>query len=103
GAASWGSLVGWCVPSGRTRARPGNAPRLARRSYGENGTFIAEWRRAAPTLIGSRPRVGRSLSQLIRHLGDARHGAFLVAFGARSAHPHGADRLVTDLDRNAAA
>ena len=43
------------------------------------------------------------LSQLIRHLGEAGHGAFLVAFGARSAHPHGADRLVADLDGDTAA
>ena len=40
---------------------------------------------------------------LLRHLGEAGHGAFLVALGARSAHPHGADRLVTDLDRHTAA
>ena len=47
--------------------------------------------------------VSRSLSQLICHLGEAGHGAFLVAFGARPAHPHGADRLVTDLDWDTAA
>jgi hypothetical protein len=48
---------------------------------GENNDFIAECERADPIPSVRRPRLSRSLSQLIRHLGDAGHGAFLVAFG----------------------
>src|SRR5262245_56226652 len=44
----------------------------------------------------------RSL-QLICHLGDAGHGAFLVALRARAAHADCADGLVADLDRHPAA
>src|SRR5262249_32774206 len=47
---------------------------------GKNNVFTAEGERAAPLLSVRRPRLCRSLSQLIRHLGDAGHGAFLVAF-----------------------
>src|SRR5580704_3792982 len=42
-----------------------------------------------------------SLLQLIRHAGDTRHGASLVAAGGRAAHPDGTDGLVADLDRHA--
>ena len=76
---------------------------LDTRYCGENNDIIAARDRADQILLVWDPRVCRPLSQLIRHLGDAGHGAFLVAFGARSAHPDRADRLVADLDRNSAA
>ena len=104
GAALLSMIVQWIVASGRNRSRPGmRRGELATLYCGENNDFIAECDRADPILSVRAPRLCRFLSQLIRHLGDAGHGAFLVAFGARSAHPHRADRLVADLDRNSAA
>src|SRR4029079_13585890 len=45
----------------------------------------------------------RASFQLIGHLGEAGHGALLVAFAPRPADADRADRFLTDLDRNAAA
>ena len=92
------------VARGRNRGRLAMRHReLDTRYCGENNDFIAACDRADQILSVWDPRVCRPLSQLIRHLGDAGHGAFLVAFGVRSAHPDRADRLVADLDRNSAA
>jgi hypothetical protein len=97
-------IVAWIVASGRNRGRSGmRRGELDTLYCGKNNDFIAECERVDPIPSVRRPRLCHSLSQLIRHLGDAGHGAFLVAFGARSAHPHRADRLVADLDRNSAA
>ena len=97
-------IVAWIVASSRNRGRSAMRRGEPDTPYcGENNDFIAECERADPILSVRRPRLCHSLSQLIRHLGDAGHGAFLVAFGARSAHPDRADRLVADLDRNSAA
>src|SRR5215831_2339910 len=57
-------------------------------------------------MASSAPRssaTARRLLELVRHLGDPGHGAFLVAFRARAAHADRADGLVADLDRDAAA
>src|SRR5262249_57713033 len=103
GGARWSRMGGWMGASSRRRGRGARRRgELDTLYWGENNVFIAECGRAAPILSVRRPRLCSSLSQLIRHLGDAGHGAFLVAFGARSAHPHRANRLVADLDRNSA-
>ena len=104
GAACLSMIVAWIVASSRNRGRSAMRRGEPDTPYcGENNDFIAECERADPILSVRRPRLCHSLSQLIRHLGDAGHGAFLVAFGTRSAHPHRADRLVANLDRNSAA
>jgi hypothetical protein len=104
-AAPFGAArLSMIVASSRNRARSAMRRGELDTAYcGENNDFIAECERADPILSVRRPRLCHSLSQLIRHLGDAGHGAFLVAFGTRSAHPHRADRLVADFDRNSAA
>jgi len=75
-------IVAWIVRSSCNRGRPGMCRGALDTLYcGENNDFIAECERADSIPSVQRARVSRSLSQLIRHLGDAGHGAFLVAFG----------------------
>ena len=75
-------IVAWIVASSRKRGRSAMRRGELDTPYcGENNDFIAECERADPILSVRRPRLCHSLSQLIRHLGDAGHGAFLVAFG----------------------
>jgi hypothetical protein len=82
GAAILSMIVAWIVPRSRNRGRPGLRRGALDTLYcGENNDFIAECERGDPIPSVQRARVSRSLSQLIRHLGDAGHGAFLVAFG----------------------
>ena len=89
---------------GRRATHCGNLVRSVAEIYrDETSDFIAGCS-ASTTLFGEFETARMPvLSQLIRHLGEAGHGAFLVTFSARSAHPHGADRLVADLDGHTAA
>jgi hypothetical protein len=89
---------------GRPAKHCGNRVRSVAEIYrDETSDFIAGCS-ASTTLFGEFETARMPvLSQLIRHLGEAGHGAFLVTFSARSAHPHGADRLVADLDGHTAA
>ena len=106
-AAGLGATMAWTAASG-DRGRPaiecGNLVRSVAEIYrDETHDFIAGCS-ASTTLFGEFETARMPvLSQLIRHLGETGHGAFLVTFSARSAHPHGADRLVADLDGHTAA
>ena len=96
------------VDRGERRSRPathcGDFVCSIAKTYRDKTSAVIAGCSAGTTLFGEfETPVYRCLSQLIRHLGETRHGAFLVAFGARSAHSHGADRLVADLDGHTAA
>lgn len=92
----------------RSRSRPathcGDLVRSIAEIYRDETSAVIARCSATTTLFGEFETARLpGLSQLIRHLGEAGHGAFLVAFGARSAHSHGADRFVADLDGHTAA
>src|SRR5215510_5260274 len=87
----------WRRSTSRRHRRKSSAISFARRwSAGARSSRSSASRRSsAPT--------PRSL-ELVGNLGETRLGAELVlVLPRRSAHPDGADRLVTDLDRDAAA
>src|SRR5262249_61626272 len=77
-AARSSVIVVWIVASSRNRGRSAMRRGALDTPYcGENNDFIAECERVDPIPSVQRARVSRSLSQLIRHLGDAGHGTFL--------------------------
>ena len=107
-AAGSGAIMASIAASGATATAPathcGDFVRSIAEIYRDETSDLIAGCSATTALFGEvETPVCRCLSQLICHLGEAGHGAFLVAFGARSAHPHGADRLVANLDRHSAA
>src|SRR5262245_18378008 len=97
----------WPPPRGTATQQSRPAPATARAVAAARAMLAARTRTRAHEPADRDPMVislPRNSLELVGHLGEARLGAdFVLVLARRAAHADGADRVLTDLDGDAAA